>query len=101
LGIQQMVLRAHLHGIKVYGATLTPYEGAGYFSPEGEKIREAINTWIRTSGNVDGVIDFDKVTSDPAKPTTFLPAYDSGDHLHPNDAGYKAMGEAIDLAIFR
>jgi lysophospholipase L1-like esterase len=100
-GIQQMVLRAHLHGIKVYGATLTPYEGAGYFSPEGEKIREAINTWIRTNGNVDGVIDFDKVTSDPAKPTMFLPAYDSGDHLHPNDAGYKAMGEAIDLAIFR
>lgn len=101
LGLQQMAIRAHQHGIKVYGATLTPYEGAGYFSAEGEKIRQAINEWIRTSGTFDGVIDFDKITRDPAKPTTFLPAYDCGDHLHPNDAGYKAMGEAIDLALFR
>lgn len=101
VGFQQMVARAHQHGIKVFGATLTPYEGAGYFSAEGEKIRQAVNAWIRTSKELDGVIDFDKITRDPEKPTWFLPAYDCGDHLHPNDAGYKAMGEAIDLAIFK
>jgi lysophospholipase L1-like esterase len=61
----------------------------------------AVNTWIRSSGVFDGVIDFDAVTRDPSDPTRMLPAYDSGDHLHPGDAGYKAMGDAIDLAIFR
>jgi lysophospholipase L1-like esterase len=100
-GMQQMIFRAHQHNIKVFGATLTPYEGAGYFSAEGERIRQALNSWIRTSGNFDGVIDFDKITRDPSSPTMFLPAYDCGDHLHPNDAGYKAMAEAIDLSIFR
>jgi len=63
-------------------------------------VRQAVNTWIRTSGKFDGVIDFDKVTVDPAKPGVFLPAYDSGDELHPGDAGYKAMGDSIDLGLF-
>jgi len=97
---QQLIARAHELGLRIYGATLTPYEGAGYATPEGEAKREAVNRWIRSSGAYDGVIDFDEVTRDPAHPTRFLPAYDSGDHLHPNDAGYRAMGEAIDLELF-
>jgi lysophospholipase L1-like esterase len=99
--LSQLVARAHNHGIKVFGATLTPYMVAGYASPQGEQIREAVNQWIRTSGVFDGVIDFDRVTRDPAKPSMFLPALDSGDHLHPGDAGYKAMGSSIDLSLFR
>jgi lysophospholipase L1-like esterase len=99
-GHKQLIERAHARGLKIYGATLTPYEGAGYFSPEGEAKRQALNQWIRTSGAYDGVIDFDMVTRDPAAPTKFLPVYDSGDHLHPGDAGYKAMGDAVDLALF-
>jgi lysophospholipase L1-like esterase len=99
-GLAQMAARAHIHGIQVFGATLTPYVGAKYQSPEGETIRQAVNTWIRTTKELDGVVDFDKVTVDPAKPGVFLPAYDSGDHLHPKDAGYKAMGDSIDLKMF-
>jgi lysophospholipase L1-like esterase len=68
--------------------------GAGYFSTDGEAKRKAINQWIRTSGTFDAVVDFEKATEDPANPGHFLPAYDSGDHLHPNDAGYKAMAQA-------
>ncbi len=99
-GFSQMARRAHTHGIKVIGATLTPYIGAGYQSPAGEAMRQAVNQWIRTTKELDGVVDFDKATADPAHPGVFLPADDSGDHLHPNDAGYKAMGEAIDLKLF-
>jgi lysophospholipase L1-like esterase len=99
-GFVQMAERAHMHGIKMIGATLTPYLGAGYSSPAGEAARQAVNAWIRTSTMLDGVIDFDKMTQDPANPTMFLPAYDRGDHLHPKDAGYKAMGEGIDLKLF-
>jgi lysophospholipase L1-like esterase len=99
-GHKQLIERAHARGLKIYGATLTPYEGAAYFSPEGEAKRQALNQWIRMGGAYDGVIDFDMVTRDPAAPTKFLPAYDSGDHLHPGDAGYKAMGDAVDLALF-
>jgi lysophospholipase L1-like esterase len=99
-GLTQLVTRAHQHGIKMFGATLTPYLPTGYSSPQGEQVRQAYNQWIRTSGIFDGVIDFDKITQDPANPGTFLPAYDSGDHLHPGDAGYKAMGDAIDLSLF-
>jgi lysophospholipase L1-like esterase len=99
-GLGQLADRAHTHGIKVYGATLTPYVGAKYQSADGETMREAVNQWIRTTRQLDGVIDFDKVTQDPANPTVFLPADDSGDHLHPGDAGYKAMGESIDLKLF-
>jgi lysophospholipase L1-like esterase len=100
-GLSQLAARAHTHGIKVIGATLTPYMGAKYSSPAGETMREAINQWIRTTNQLDGVIDFDKVTSDPAHPNVFLPAYDSGDELHPGDAGYKAMGDSVDLKLFK
>jgi lysophospholipase L1-like esterase len=100
VGYKQMIERAHMHGIKVYMATLTPYGGAGYMSAEGDAVRVAVNSWIRSQKEADGVIDFDKATQDPANPATFLPAYDHGDHLHPNDAGYKAMGDGIDLNLF-
>jgi lysophospholipase L1-like esterase len=99
-GLTQLARRAHTHGIKVYGATLTPFVGAGYSSPAGEAVRQAVNQWIRTTPEFDAVIDFDKATRDPANPGTFAPAYDSGDHLHPGDAGYKTMGNAIDLNLF-
>ena len=100
VGLGQLAARAHTHGIKVYGATLTPYVGAKYSSPAGEAMRQAVNQWIRTSTQLDGFIDFDKATQDPAYPTVFAPAADSGDHLHPADAGYKIMGDAIDLKLF-
>ncbi len=96
----QFITRAHQHGIKVYGATLTPYVGAKYESPAGEEVREAVNKWIRTSGAFDAVIDFDKATQDPKNPTMYLPEDDHGDHLHPSDAGYKAMADSIDLKLF-
>jgi lysophospholipase L1-like esterase len=99
-GHQQLIERARARGLRIYGATLTPFEGAAYYTAEGEAKRQALNEWIRTSKAYDGVIDFDRVTRDPNAPTKFLPAYDSGDHLHPGDAGYKAMGEAVDLALF-
>ena len=99
-GHTQLIERARARGLKVYGATLLPFEGAPYYSAEGEAKRQALNQWIRMSGAYDAVIDFDRVTRDPSAPTKFLPAYDSGDHLHPGDAGYKAMGEAVDLALF-
>ena len=100
-GHKQLIERAHARGLKIYGATLTPFDGAAYFTQEGEAKRKALNDWIRTGKAYDGVIDFDMVTRDPAAPTKLLPIYDSGDHLHPNDAGYKAMGEAVDLALFK
>jgi lysophospholipase L1-like esterase len=83
--------------VRIFGATLLPYHGAGYYSPAGEAIREAVNAWIRTSGAFDGVVDFDAAMRDPADPLRLNPAYDSGDHLHPNDAGYQAMADAISL----
>jgi lysophospholipase L1-like esterase len=101
VGHQQLIERAHGRGIRIYGATLTPFEAAAYFTKEGEAKRSAVNQWIRTSGAYDAVIDFDAATRDPANPTRFLPQYDSGDHLHPNDAGYQAMANAIDLALFK
>ena len=97
---KQLIDRAHLRGIRVIGATLTPYVGATYASDEGEIKREALNNWIRTSGAYDAVIDFDKVVQDPHNPKQILPSFNITDHLHPNDAGYKAMGDSIDLAIF-
>lgn len=99
-GYQQIIARAHAHGLKIYGATLTPYEGAGYYSEAGEATRQAVNVWIRTSGAFDGVIDFEAVLRDPANPRRIRPDFDPGDHLHPNVAGYAAMGDAIDLALF-
>jgi lysophospholipase L1-like esterase len=100
-GHRQLIARAHARGLKIYGATLTPFDGAVYYTPEGEAKRQALNDWIRTSGEYDGVIDFDKLTRDPAAPSKFSAAADSGDHLHPGDAGYKAMGELVDPRLFK
>lgn len=101
-GYQQLIARAHAHGLRIVGGTLLPFEGTtnGYYTPHKEKMRQAINQWIRTSSTFDAVIDFDAVTRDPQQPTKLLPAYDSGDHLHPGDAGYQAMANAIDLSLF-
>jgi lysophospholipase L1-like esterase len=99
-GLQQIVARAHARGIRVVMATLNPYEGAEFYNAQGDQMRQAFNIYVRTSGIFDGVIDFDRIMRDPAHPARFLPAYDSGDHLHPNDAGYKAMADAIDLGLF-
>jgi lysophospholipase L1-like esterase len=102
--MRQLIEKAHERGLKIYGATLTPFEGtifAGYFTPAKETKRKTLNEWIRSGKAFDGVIDFDKATRDPAHPDHILPAFDSGDHLHPNDAGYQAMGDSIDLALFK
>jgi lysophospholipase L1-like esterase len=101
MALSQLIDRAHAHGIKVFGATLTPYVGAKYQSPEGEKVREAENDFILHSGKFDGVIDFAKATADPADPTRFAPTAGSADNLHPGDSGYQAMGDAIDLKLFK
>ena len=98
---QQLAARAQVHGVKIFIGTLPPFRGAPYFSEEKERQRLAVNAWIRSSNLFDGVIDFEAAIGDPAAPDRLLPRYDSGDHLHPNDAGYKAMGEAISLANFR
>jgi len=97
---KQMITRAHMRGIKVIGATLTPYEGAGYYSEPGEVTRTAVNQWIRTTGLLDGMVDFDLATRDPENPKKFRPGYNIRDNLHPNDAGYRAMAESIDLSLF-
>lgn len=98
---KQIIERAHMHGIKVIGGTLTPYVGAAYATDQGEEMREAINQWIRTSHAYDAVIDFDAAVQDPANPIQIRPAYNIRDHLHPNDDGYKAMAAAVDLSIFK
>lgn len=96
---KQIIARAHAHGIRVIGATLTPYRGAFYFRAEGETVREAVNQWIKTSGAFDAVVDFAAAVADPADPTTFRADYNLSDKLHPNDAGYQAMADAIDLSL--
>ncbi len=103
-GMKQMIERAHQKGIQVFGATITPFEGTifpGYFSPEKEGKRKAVNEWIRNGRAFDGVIDFEKAVRDPKNPDHILASYDGGDRLHPSDAGYKAMGESIDLSLFK
>ncbi len=103
-GLQQMAERAHENGLTIFGATLTPFEGTtypGYFTSEKEVKRKAVNEWIRKTRLFDGVIDFDRAVRDPNHPDRMLAAYDSGDHLHPNDAGYKAMADSIDLSLFK
>jgi lysophospholipase L1-like esterase len=102
-GLTQFVARAHEKGIKVMGATLTPFEGttiAGFYSPQKEVKRQAVNHWIRTSQTYDAVVDFDAAVRDPSHPARMLPAYDGGDHLHPSDLGQQVMGNAVPLEFF-
>ena len=101
---RQLISRAHVRGLKLIGATITPCEGVdipGYYSEAKEATRQAVNKWIRTSGTFDGVIDFDAVVRDPNHPSQLLPKFASKDHLHPNDDGYKAMADSIDLNLFK
>ncbi len=99
-GYQQLIARAHELGVLVFGGTLTPYQGANYYTEAGDALREALNAYIRSSGAFDGVIDFDAAARNPANPLQLLPAYDSGDHLHPNDAGYQQMANSVNLGLF-
>lgn len=99
-GYRQIIERAHLHGIKVAGATIMPVEDVPTYTESGESVRQAVNQWIRTGGVFDAVIDFDALTRDPANPKRLRAEFDSGDHVHPNDAGNQAMADAIDLSTF-
>jgi lysophospholipase L1-like esterase len=98
-GYTRIIAMAHAAGLRIFGATLTPFAGARYWTPAGEAKRQAVNRWIETSGAFDGVIDFAAAVADPAYPLRLNPAYDSGDHLHPNAAGYRAMANAVSLAM--
>jgi lysophospholipase L1-like esterase len=100
-GFSQLAVRAHEHGIKIFAATILPYQGAGYATEKGEQIRQAVNAWILHNSVFDGFIDFDKATRNAAQPLTIDPQYDSGDHLHPKDAGYSVMANSIDLSLFK
>ncbi|HXS29123.1 MAG TPA: SGNH/GDSL hydrolase family protein [Steroidobacteraceae bacterium] len=100
-GYRQIIDRAHERGLKIFGATIAPYEGAAYYSEEGEAVREKINQWIRTSGAFDAVLDFDAVMRDRADPKRIATPLQAGDHLHGSDAGYEAIARSIDLALFR
>ena len=99
---QQIIARAHAHGLRVYGATITPYVGSTYYHPGplSESDRQTVNQWIRAPGHFDAVIDFDSILRDPQNPKRLLPTYDCGDHLHPSPAGYKAMANAVPLNLF-
>ncbi|WHO40577.1 SGNH/GDSL hydrolase family protein [Sphingobium sp. AP49] len=99
---RQIIARAHARGIQVIGATIMPFVGNDYYhaDAQNEADRQAVNAWIRAPGNFDGLVDFDRATRDPARPDRLLPAYDGGDALHPNPAGYRAMGDAVALALF-
>ncbi|MFG2293697.1 SGNH/GDSL hydrolase family protein [Streptomyces sp. NPDC048603] len=96
-GHRTLIRQAHARGIKVIGSTLTPIKGSFYDTPDNEARRDAFNAWVRTSGAYDAVVDFDSTVSDPQDRDRILPAYDSGDHIHPGDAGYRAMAAALDL----
>ena len=100
-GYRQLIARARARGLKVLAATITPYGGAAYYSEEGEAVRQAINAWIRTSGEADGVLDFDAVIRDPAKPNQIKSGFHPGDYLHGNDAAYRAFAESVDLKLFQ
>jgi lysophospholipase L1-like esterase len=100
-GLQQIVERAHEHGIKVAGATIMPVGGVSTYTEGGEAVRQAVNQWIRASGAYDAVLDFDQVVRDSADPKRLRREYDPGDHVHPNDAGNAAMAAAIDVSLFR
>lgn len=96
---RQLIARAHAAGLKAYGATLTPYWAHSHYTVGGEIARQAVNQWIRTSGEYDGYVDFEHAVRDPKQPLRLLPAYDSGDHLHPNAKGFAAMARAVDLLM--
>jgi lysophospholipase L1-like esterase len=96
----EIVRRGHKLGVKVFGATIMPFEGADYYSTEKEKVRETVNEWMRTSRVFDAVLDFDKTVRDQAAPHKLSAEYDSGDHLHPSSDGYRKIGESIDLGLF-
>ena len=98
---RQMIARAHERGVKIYGATITPFQGGGPFNTEGEAMRQTVNSWIRTSGAFDAVLDFDAAIRDPSKPSQIKDGYHMGDHLHGSDAGYQVMANSIDLNLFR
>jgi lysophospholipase L1-like esterase len=105
-GYKQIIARAHDHDIRIIGATLTPFNNAfaggpleGFYNADKEAVRIEVNDWIRNGGGFDAVIDFDKVVQDPDNPGKVLPAFDKGDNLHPNDAGYRAMAEAVDIDL--
>ncbi|WP_339106033.1 SGNH/GDSL hydrolase family protein [Haloterrigena salinisoli] len=100
-GYQQLIRRAHAKGLRIVGGTLTPMKDNPYYTPESEEIRQTVNEFIRTSGAFDGVVDFDKAIRDPDNPERILPEYNSGDNIHPGDAGYEAMAEAVDLSLFQ
>jgi lysophospholipase L1-like esterase len=100
-GYRQLIARAHAKGLKVLGATITPYGAAFYYSTEGETVRQAINQWIRTGHEFDGVIDFDAAVRDPKEPTQIKEGFHEGDHLHGSDAGYAAMAAAIPLSLIK
>jgi lysophospholipase L1-like esterase len=107
-GNRQLIARAHKKGILAIGTTIPPFEKAifrspyfdHFYTPEKDKVRQEVNAWIRRGGEFDGIIDFDEVVRDPSHPTQILPAYDSGDHLHVNDAGNVAQGNAIPIGLF-
>jgi lysophospholipase L1-like esterase len=103
-GLRQFAVRGQAHGIKVIGGTLTPFENEtflpGAWNPEREAIRQAVNDWLRKTDAFDAIADFDRALRDPDHPTRMLPRYDCGDHLHPSDLGYRAMGDAVDLSLF-
>lgn len=105
-GYKQIIVRSRQHGIRIMGGTLTPFRGSevpypNYWSAQKEATRQTVNRWIRTSGAFDAVVDFDAAVRDPASPQNLLPSFDSGDHLHPNDAGYAAMANAVNLSTLR
>jgi lysophospholipase L1-like esterase len=100
-GYRQLIARAHARGIRIIGATLLPYKGAAYFTPAGDAVRTAVNRWILTAGAFDGVIDFDAAMRDPGEPNRMRPDLQSGDWLHPNDSGYRAMGDAVPLSMLQ
>jgi lysophospholipase L1-like esterase len=103
-GLKQFALRGHARGVRVIGGTLTPFENEtflpGAWNPKREAIRQEVNEWLRKTDVFDAIADFDRALRDPDHPTRMLPIYDCGDHLHPSDLGYRAMGDAIDLSGF-
>ncbi len=103
-GLKQFAVRGQARGISVIGGTLTPFENEtflpGAWNPKREAVRQAVNEWVRKTDAFDAIVDFDRALRDPDHPTRMLPIYDCGDHLHPSDLGYRAMGDAIDLSLF-